>query len=238
LILCGTTPAVAQTPFVPNEKPRLEVGRAAGAIKIDGELDDAGWIGAAKADNFAEHTPGDKVRPPVATEVLVTYDAESFYLAFICYDDPATVRVTMRDRDEIFSDDYVGIILDTYGDAAWAYELFVNPYGLQGDLKMLSDGEEELTFDIVFDSRGKLTAQGWQAEVAIPFSSLRFPHRQVQEWRATFWRNRSRSSRERSTWAAIDRNEPCFTCQFGYLTGIEGAAPGSRLEVLPSLVGY
>ncbi len=238
LLLCGTTATVAQTPFVPNEKPRLAVGRAPGAIKIDGEIDDAGWNGAAKAENFAEHTPGDKVQPPVATEVLVTYDAEDFYLAFICYDDPATVRVTMRDRDEIFSDDYIGIILDTYGDAAWAYEIFVNPYGLQGDLKMLSDGEEEMTFDIVFESRGKLTAQGWQAEVAIPFSSLRFPHRPVQEWRATFWRNRSRSSRERSTWAAIDRDEPCFPCQFGYLTGIEGAAPGSRLEVLPSLVGY
>lgn len=237
LLLTGS-PISAQTDFVPNNKPVLHVQRCAGDIEIDGELRDSGWDNAVKAGNFAENTPRERVKPPVETEVLVTYDDDNFYLAFICYDDPSTVRASMRDRDEIFSDDYVGIILDTYGDAAWAYEIFVNPLGLQGDLRWIPGGDEDIRFDIVFHSRGRITDQGWQVEVAIPFSSLRFPVKSIQEWRATFWRNRPRSDREKSTWAAIDRDVPCFPCQFGTLIGFENAKPGSRLEVLPSVIGF
>jgi hypothetical protein len=75
-------------------------------------------------------------------------------------------------------------------------------------------------------------------EMAIPFSSLRFPNKATQEWKANFWRNRPRSSREQSTWAAVNRNEPCFMCQFGTLNGLESVKPGRSFEVLPSLVSY
>ncbi len=237
-LLLLSAPAVAQSNFVPNTKPSLNVSRCNGPIVVDGEFSDLGWKDAAKAQNFSEHTPHDRTEPPVQTEVLITYDAENFYLGFICHDDPTTVRASMRNRDEIFSDDYVGILMDTYGDASWAYEIFVNPFGLQGDLRMVTNGDEDMLFDIVFDSRGHITPSGWQVEVAIPFSSLRFPVKPVQEWRATFWRNRPRSDRERSSWAAIDRDEPCFSCQWGTLIGFESAKPGSRLELLPAVIGF
>ena len=239
ILLSVTSPsALSQDQFTPNDKPSLSVSRCAGAIKIDGDLGDPGWQNAARAANFAENTPRERVKPAVETEVLVTYDNDNFYLAFICHDDPATVRASMRDRDEIFSDDYAGILLDTYGDAAWAYEIFVNPFGLQGDLRWVPNGDEDMRFDIVFESRGKITETGWQVELAIPFSSLRFPVKPIQEWRATFWRNRPRSDRERSTWAAINRDLACFPCQFGTLVGFENVKPGSRLEILPSIIGF
>jgi len=226
----------ADTPFIPNVKPTLQVSRAAGAITIDGDLDDAGWKGAARATNFTETSPGDQVRPPVDTEVLVTYDDTRLYIAFICHDDPALIRASLRARDEIFQDDYIGLILDTYDNAAWAYELFVNPDGIQGDLRWTPDGED-IGFDVVWESKGRITGDGWQVEVAVPFKSLRFPNRDVQEWRATFWRNHPRDSRRRYTWATISRDDPCFLCQFGTLRGIEGVKPGGSLEVLPAVVG-
>ena len=237
VVTCGVT-ARSQDGFSPNDKPTLLVNRSAGQIKIDGDFDDAGWQGAAKAINFAERAPGDRTKPPVETEVLVTYDDENFYMGFFCADDPNTIRYSLRDRDEIFDGDFVGIMLDTYGDASWSYEIYVNPLGCQGDLRMLSTGEEDESFDIVFFSRGKVTEKGYQVEVAIPFSSLRFPNRVVQEWKANFWRNRPRSSREQSTWAAINRNEPCFMCQFGTLKGLENVKPGRSFEFLPSLISY
>ncbi|MGB5138174.1 MAG: DUF5916 domain-containing protein, partial [Candidatus Zixiibacteriota bacterium] len=237
-LLCFSAPIAAQDLFIPNDKPLLSVARCAGSIEIDGDLSDSGWQSAAKAANFAENTPRERVKPAVETEVLVTYDDDNFYMAFICHDDPKTVRASMRDRDEIFDDDYVGILLDTYGDAAWAYEIFVNPLGLQGDLRWVPNGEEDMRFDIVFNSRGRVTEDGWQVEVAVPFSSLRFPVKPIQEWRATFWRNRPRSDREKSTWAAIDRDLACFPCQFGTLVGFENVRPGSRLEILPSIIGF
>lgn len=221
--------------FKPNVKPVLEVNRIQSSIEIDGNLDDSGWVNAATATNFTETWPGDQVKPPVETTVMLTYDDNYFYIAFICYDDPKTIRTSIRDRDECFSDDYIGIILDTYGDAAWAYEIFVNPLGIQGDLRWTPQGEDD-SFDIIFKSRGKITSEGYQVELAIPFSSLRFPNKQVQTWKATFWRNRPRESRQRSSWATIDRDNPCFPCQFGTLTNIKNVKAGRALELLPSVV--
>ncbi len=238
VIVSQTNSASAQTAFVPNDKPQLMINRASGPIKIDGDFDDAGWRDAAKATNFSETSPGDRTKPPVETEVLVTYDNDNFYLGFICSDDSAAVRATMRDRDEIFSDDYVGILLDTYGDASWAYEIFVNPLGCQGDVKLTTDGQEDGQFDIVFYSKGKVTDTGYQVEVAIPFASLRFPNKSIQEWKANFWRNRPRSSRERYSWAAINRDVPCNLCQWGTLRGMADAKPAGKYEILPSLISY
>jgi len=229
-------PAVAGAAFFPNNKPVLQVSPVAGRIVIDGEMDDAGWQACRRANNFAEYRPGDNSRPPVDTEVLVTYDENNLYLGFVCHDDPQSVRASLRDRDDIFTDDFIGIILDTYGDAAWAYELFVNPLGIAGDLRWTPNGED-MSFDLVFDSRGKVTATGYQVEVSVPFASLRFPERDEQTWRATFWRTHPRSSRAQYSWAAIDRDEPCFPCQFGTLTGIRGVKRGTNLEILPSVTG-
>ncbi|MCH8957100.1 hydrolase, partial [candidate division KSB1 bacterium] len=100
-----------------NEKPTLEIPRAAGAIIIDGKMDDPGWLGAAKAENFSETFPEEKGKPRVNTHVLVTYDDTNFYMAFFVEDDPGKIRASLRDRDEMWQDDYVGILLDTYGDA-------------------------------------------------------------------------------------------------------------------------
>jgi hypothetical protein len=233
----STNATAPQEEFKPNVSPVLIVHRIQSSIEIDGDLDDSGWVHAAKATHFTETWPGDQIKPPVETEALITYDDNYLYIAFKCYDDPQAVRASLRDRDEFFSDDYVGIILDTYGDAAWAYEIFVNPLGIQGDLRWTPDNEDE-SFDIIFKSGGKITEEGWQAELAIPFSSLRFPNKPVQTWKATFWRNRPRESRQRSTWATIDRDNPCFPCQFGTITNIKDVKAGSALELLPSIVGF
>jgi hypothetical protein len=230
--------AQADTTFKPNWLPKLEVPLMHGDITIDGDMQDSGWKGAAVADNFAEHSPGDQTRPPVQTKVLVTYDESNLYLAFIAYDDPTTVRYSYRDRDEIFRDDYIGLLLDTYNDASWAYEIFVNPLGVQGDLRMLSNGDEDASFDMVFDSKGQVTDSGYQVEVAIPFASLRFPDKPEQVWRVNFWRDHQRELRRRYNWAASDRNNPCWMCQWGYLTGMKNIHAGKDLEVMPTLVGF
>lgn len=118
--------------FTPNIHPTLAVPKITGPIKIDGGLDDSGWKNAAVASGFCEYYPGDMTKPPVRTDVLVAYDNSNFYMGFIAYDDPKQLRISMRQRDEAWQDDDVGIILDTYGDAAWAYEIFCNAIGVRG----------------------------------------------------------------------------------------------------------
>lgn len=238
LCLITTVLVAAQDEFRPAYLPTLHVDPIQGEVTVDGELDDSGWQHAMKCDGFAETSPGDQVKPDVKSEAWITYDQFNLYVALIAYDDPQEVRVSMRDRDNIFTDDYFGIMLDTYGDFSWGYELFVNPLGIQGDLRMLQNGNEDISFDIVWDSKGVVTDSGYQVEIAIPFSSLRFVEKPEQTWHVNFWRDRQREVRYRYAWAARDRDDPCFMCQWGALTGIKGIKPGSNFDLLPNVVAY
>lgn len=238
-ILSLPNPSFAQpdTSFYPNTRPEIRVPRIAQSINIDGKIDDEAWEMAFHAANFCEYNPGDMTKPPVDTDVLLAYDDANLYVAFIAYDDPATVRTSVRDRDEAWQDDNVGIMLDTYGDGTWMYEIFSNPIGIQGDLRW-ANGDEDTGFDLIYQSAGIVTDSGYQVEMAIPFKNLRFPNKEIQTWRATFWRNHPRSVRGQYSWAAIDKNIGCFPCQFGTLTGVEGIRPGRDFSLLPSVTGY
>ncbi|MGH7558065.1 MAG: DUF5916 domain-containing protein [Gemmatimonadota bacterium] len=233
------TPATVSTPpdsFQPLLRPTLEVHRAAGPITLDGALDDPGWVGAARTDDFSETNPNEGGEPPVGSEAWITYDDENLYVAFVAHDDPSKIRATLTDRDDIWGDDYFGILLDTYGNAQWAYFLFANPLGVQGDTRFSTVSGEDDGFDLVYETEGRITDEGYQIEMAIPFESLRFPDRPEQAWKVTFWRTRPRESRAQYSWAAISREESCFLCQYGTLTGIRGVEPGGAIEILPYAV--
>ena len=229
---------LAEEPFRPVYHPTLEISRTKQAIRIDGKLDDAGWRGAARADNFAEYYPGDQTKPPVETIAYVTYDADRLYVAFVCDDDPRLIRASLSDRDRLAPDDNVGFFFDTYGEAEWAYILNVNPYGVQADALWSRNGGEDDRYDLIWESAGQITDSGWQVELSIPFSSLRFPDRQSQAWKVDFWRNRPRDTRQQYSWAAYDRNEPCWPCAWGDIRGISDVSPGKGIEFLPSFIGF
>jgi hypothetical protein len=220
--------------FAPQLRPTVTIARVDAPIRIDGVLDDAGWAGAERATNFTEYAPRDLGRPSVATEALFAHDDDNLYVAIICHDDSATVRASLCERDRIWSDDYVMLQLDTYGTQSWAYEIAVNPLGVQGDLLWSPNSGEDSGYDLIYTSAGRVTAAGWQAELAIPFASLRFPNRSAQDWRLNIWRNRPRASREQYAWAAIDRDEACWACQWGSLAGMRDVRPGLGLELLPA----
>ncbi|MHB8078210.1 MAG: carbohydrate binding family 9 domain-containing protein [Candidatus Krumholzibacteriia bacterium] len=220
--------------FTPQFRPSVTITRVAEPIRIDGLLDDAGWAAAERAAGFTEYAPRDLGRPRVDTEALFAYDDDNLYVAIICHDDSATVRASRCERDRIWTDDYVIVMLDTYASQNWAYEIGVNPLGIQGDILWSATSGEDMGYDLIYRSAGRRTADGWQAELAIPFASLRFPNRAEQAWRVNVWRNRPRASREQYTWAAVDRDEACWACQWGSLAGLRDVHAGRGLEVLPA----
>ena len=224
--------------FEPNVKPRVSADRKTlGPIKLDGVLDDAAWGKAVIAKNFSETFPGDQTKPPIAIKAFLTYDDDNLYIGFEIKDDPASIRASMTDRDNIWQDDYVGILLDTYGENAWCYFIAANPFGIQGDTRIVQGGNEDMGFNLVFDSEGQITEDGYTVEMSIPFRSLRFPDLQRQDWNVNFWITHPRASRSTYSWAAIDRDDPCWLCQFGTVEGISGVSAGNNLELLPTLVG-
>lgn len=222
--------------FTPNVKPSLQIARRQGSITIDGDLSDVGWKGVDRARNFAETQPLERVRPLSETEAFLTYDDDHLYVGMIAYDDPAQIRATLTGRDNIFSDDMMGIIIEPYGDAVRAYEMYSNAKGIQADVLWTMSGND-VSYDILFESEGKITDTGFQIELKIPFKSLRFPSKPVQDWKLTFWRDHPRESHHSYSWASLDRNNPCTFCQFGTLVGLEGVSSGSALEFMPAVVG-
>lgn len=225
---------IAQIQHEPLIRPEVQVGRITEKITIDAYFDEQAWSTAAKVSGFTEYFPREGNKPAYDTEVRIMYDETHLYLAITAFDDPKQIRSSLRDRDAIFNDDFVGIILDTYGNSTWAYEFFFNPIGIQGDMLLTGD-DEDFGFHIVHQSKGRITDDGYVVEVAIPFRELRFPNVEEQEWRATFWRTRPRSSRERTSWAAISRSDACFLCQFGTIKGISGIKSSQPIRLLPSL---
>lgn len=222
--------------FTPVFNPQLHIAATTEEITLDGVLDEPVWAAAAVADNFVEHSPGDQTQPPVETRVLVTYGPDHLYVAFICQDDPAQVRASFCKRDQIFSDDNVFVCLDPYGDGATGYEIAVNPLGIQGDLFFSANGGEDMSYDMIYHTGGRLNDEGWVVELAIPFRSLRFPDRPEQVWRVDFWRNRPRDVNYQMSWAAYDRDESCWPCQWGTLHGLRDLQPPKGLELLPAVV--
>jgi hypothetical protein len=209
-------------------------------IRIDGDLSDPGWTEAAKVETFYETNVGDNVAPPVRTVAWVGYDSRFLYVAFRCDDpDARRIRAPFVDRDNVFSEqDFAGIILDVNNDRRSAYELFVNPRGIQDDA-IINDatGNEDFSPDVFWQSAGRIDATGWQVEMAIPLTSLRYPETDPQTWAIMFYRNYPRDYRYQIFSARLPRGSNCFVCHFGTLEGITGLPRTSHVVAAPYVAG-
>jgi len=202
---------------------------------IDGKLDDEIWKSAVVLKDFYQTQPGDNIAPTKPTEVLLGYDAKFIYVAFHCFDEPDKVRATIPKRDNIWNDDYVGILFDTFNDGRKAYEFDFSPYGIQAD-GIWTDGQgEDFNPDIVMESKGIITSDGWTVEVAIPFKSLRYVAGKDKLWGAHFWRRIKRVNNELDMWMPINRDISSWLAQEGHLSGLEGISTERTLELIPSI---
>lgn len=202
---------------------------------IDGQLDDEIWKHAAVLKDFYQVQPGDNIAPSRRTEVMLGYDSKFLYLAFHCYDEPDKVRATIPKRDQIWNDDYVGILFDTFNDHRKAYEFDFNPLGVQAD-GIWTDGQgEDFNPDVVMESKGTLTTDGYTIEVAIPFKSLRYVAGKDKPWGVHFWRRIKRFNNELDMWMPLNRDISSWLAQEGHLSGFEGVSTERTFELIPSL---
>ena len=231
--LGGTAPVEAQE----AERPPYRIERAAGPITVDGLLDEPAWQKAASMELAYETRPAENQPAPVPTQILITYDDDRLYVAFRAHDpDPSAIRAHLTDRDSAFSDDFVGFTLDTFNDERRAFEFFVNPLGVQMDMFMDDvSGNEDDSWDAIWASAGRSHEGGYNVEVAVPWSSLRFPRTEgEQTWGFDAIRYYPRLQRHRLSIHPIDRNISCYLCQESKMTGFSGITPGKNVEVAPT----
>lgn len=235
LALCSL--AAAQEP---SRRALGDIPAATGEIAVDGRLDEPAWASALVLDLAVETWATVNEPAPAATAVYLLYGEDRLYVGFRATDpDPATIRAVLADRDSetATSGDLAGVILDPYGDGRSGYGLMANPLGVQVDLVINEvAGVEDTRWDALWDSAGRLTDTGYEVELVIPFSSLRFPKAEgPQTWAFDAFRIWPRDKVYRMAVNPIDRDVACTLCQFGLVGGLSDIKPGHSLVITPTL---
>ncbi len=143
---------------------------------IDGKLDDAAWAEAPSVTDFETFIPEFGKKQPEKTVAYMAYDRENIYFAFRCFDDqPDKIKAAVSRRDDVMTDDFVCINLDSFNDQQSLYAFYVNPLGIQGDSRYASN-KEDFSVDMVWWSAGRIDDKGYTVEMQIPLKSIRYAH--------------------------------------------------------------
>jgi len=222
-------------------RPLARASRASGPIVIDGRLDDDAWAGAPLIDRFTQSKPFSGRPASERTEVRILYDDEFLYIGAEMFDSaPEQLVIPTLQRDPNTRDgDAFGFTLDTFHDRKTAYAFFINPGGAVRDIQTLDDGRiNNSAWDAAYDLRTRVHEEGWTVEMALPWSTLRFPagvDRQV--WGLNLLR-RIRRKNEDATWAPMDRQWALYTMsRAGTLEGLNGIEPGRNASIKPFVLG-
>lgn len=224
--------------------PATELPRLDATIAVDARLDEPVWQRALRLTGFWQYEPADGVPASEPTTVLAWYSADAVHFGIIAGDaSPSTIRATRTDRDEIGGEDHVVLYLDTFDDRRRAFFFGVNPLGVQMDgVRTEGAGSAGRTFggsldtspDYVWQSSGRVTDDGWVAELRVPFQSLSLPASEPQQWGFQVVRTVQRTGHT-LTWTDARRASASFLAQGGTLTGIQGIERGVTLEAQPFL---
>lgn len=219
------------------EPPRIDQ-----SIDVDGTLNEAAWAQAAVLSGFSRYAPVDGAAAEHATDVLVWYSPTAMHFGIRAEAPAGSVRATLADRDRIQSDDHVIIFLGTYNDGRQALVFGVNPLGVQLDGAFAegtrsggaTSGRETPDYnpDFVFQSKGRLTASGYEVEMRIPFKSLRYQSLPQQDWGLHVTRVVPQQGIEDS-WAPAKRDAASFLAQSGRLKNLTGLRRGLVLDLNP-----
>ena len=228
--------------FIPSlafAKNTLSLSTQNQMITVDGVLDEAVWVNATKMELSYENRPAEGTKAPVKTEVFLYENGKYLNVAIKAYDpEPEKIRASLRDRDELWSDDNIALIIDTFNDERSGYEFLVNPLGAQADLRMKDTNgwNEDSSWDAIWDSAGKITDYGYVVEISIPFSALRFPEQKnALTWNIAVLRNYPRDVNTQFSTYKRDRNIKCNLCQFDQLVGFENIEVGNNFQITPTL---
>src|SRR3954447_6918897 len=222
--------------------PTAVIPRVEASVVIDGKLDEPVWSRATRLTGFWQYQPVDGRPAEEETEVLVWYAPDAIHFGILAHDrNPAAIRATVADRDNIDSDDYVVLDLDTFHDRRRAFFFGVNPLGAQSDgvrsegagqVSSLIPGSTDANPDFTWQSKGRITERGYEVEVRIPFRSLRYPGSGPQEWGFNATRVVQRTGYT-DTWTDVRRANASFLGQEGAIGGFRDMRHGVTVEAQP-----
>ncbi len=231
LLICGSLFSQVKT---------LEAIKISQAPKIDGSLDDAAWNNVSPATDFIQNFPSWGQPATQRTTVKIVYDNSAVYIGACLYDDPTLIRkqLTARDDEQQTDVDYFSVFFDTYNDHQNGFQFLVTSANVQTDARLGPNlggdfGEYgDKTWDAVWESKTSIKPDGWVVEMKIPYISLRFAKREVQDWGIQLLRFMRRTN-ESDFWNPVDPNVNGFVNQFGAYKNLQNIIPPLRLSFSP-----
>lgn len=244
-----SVPAVqAQQLSSESVRPSTTAVQLSTAPTIDGEvLNDGAWAEISPTSGFTQVRPNEGIPATQRTEVFVGFTEDTLYIGVMAYDDnPGAILVTDSRRDSALDDtDSFQVIIDGLLDRQNGYVFGTNPAGIEYDAQVINEGGQggfggrgggaggfNLNWDTTWEVEAQINDQGWSAEMAIPFTALRYGNEDAQTWGINFQRNIRRNNEE-SYWAPLDRNFNLNrVSEAGTIEGIE--VPSQRnLQITP-----
>lgn len=206
-------------------------------ITLDAFQNEDCWKGADLATNFITNFPEFGNESKFITEVKMVYDNDAIYIAADLHDPvPDSVSFTLSQRDNFGNGDWFGVIIDPYGQGLNGFSFSVTAAGVEVDGLESVNGTDR-KWNAVWKSKVRRTETGYSLEMRIPFSAIRFPNKEVQNWKINFVRS-IRRNRESSNWFPVDPEVFGKLNQSGDLLGMEGVKSPLRLSFTPYSTGY
>ncbi len=226
------TASPAQPAASDQQRLVLRIPRVSIPPKIEDYIDGRSRSEDLKVTGFRQREPQDGVPITQETTAYLSYDDKHLYVIFVCKDEPGKVRAHMSKRENTGNDDAVAITIDTFHDRRRAYLFATNPLGVQLDGIITEGQNDDMSFDTLWHSDGKLTADGYVVWMSIPFKSLRFHNADVQTWGIGLLRSISHTG-ENAWYPYITRRVQGFTQQLADLDGLEKISPGRNIQIIP-----
>jgi len=203
-------------------------------VKVDGVLDEAEWELAEILTGFTQLEPEYGKQASFSTKVRVLYSKKFIYFGIECDDpdpDKVSTKITKRDGS-VSNDDAIALIIDSFDDNSNAYFFIVNALGTQQDERWADNGRtRDAKWDVSWKSAGTINDSGWSAELAIPFSSIRFDSKKTS-WGLNVIRYIPRNL-EMSHWVS-GLSEWFRIAEIGSITGLDlTETEGKRLSFIP-----
>lgn len=232
LTVLAVPPAKDSVSFTNLHIPHLEK-RPAIADFITMQPSDAVVGKMLKVEGFIQRDPKDGSPISQKTAVYLGYTDQNLYVVCVCFDsEPDKIRAHMVRREQINDDDQFGFVLDTFNDRKNGLFFYVNPLGVQQDGIWNDFQEPDYSYDMLRNSQGKITPQGFVVWFEIPFRSLRFPRDPDQTWGIFFERDIRRNF-EFSFYPHISSNTQGWLTQETHVDGLKEVSPGRNMQFIP-----
>jgi len=229
LVLFVLPATFGQTP----EKKRYEAGQISTAPVIDGIINDAVWEQGEWIDDFTQYEPYNGKKPSQRTEFKILFDKDNLFIAIKSFDtSPDSIVRRMTRRDNV-DGDMVGVVFDSFHDLRTGFFFAVSVGGVKLDEVMSNNGEnEDASWDPNWWVKTSLNNEGWDAEMKIPFSQLRFEKSSGEVWGLEVFRMLYRKQ-ELCFWQHIPKDAPGLVHMFGEMSGVENVRPRKIFDVTP-----